>query len=109
MRYDRSLERTNVRDEPLAVKKRPALMGYQKIVHVVRMIFFLRQDAFEHDARRRILVAEIADEFAVVFNRDPLGNQVLFDHRDEVLRAAVLRGRTRLQSLRRGSDRLHRS
>ncbi len=48
------------------------------------MLFFLSQHMLEHDARRRIVVAEVTDQFLIMFNHDPLGNEVLLDHLDEV-------------------------
>jgi hypothetical protein len=62
-------------------------MRYQQVVHVVCMLFFLGQNAFQHDARGGIIFSKIADQFAVMLNRYPLGQQVY--------RSACLRSRTR--------------
>ena len=75
-------------------------MGYQKIVHVVRMLFFIRQNAFEHDARGWVAIAEKPNQLAIMFNCDPLGDQVLPDHLDEVFADCILGSRSRENSFR---------
>jgi len=42
----------------LLFEHRPALMSDEQVVHVVRVLFLLRQNPFEQDARRHILIAE---------------------------------------------------
>ena len=44
------------------------------------MFFFDRQDRFHHPPRRRISIAEIADDVAIAVDRDALGDQILLDH-----------------------------
>ena len=72
-----------------------ALVRDQEVVHVVGVLFFLRQDLLEQHARRRVLVREVADHVAVGLDRDALGDEVLLDHVDEVLALDVLRGGAR--------------
>ncbi len=57
------------------------------------MLFLDRQDALDHGAGGRIVVAEVADQFAVVIDRDALGDQVLADHGDQGVGGDVFRGR----------------
>src|SRR6185436_12805742 len=47
---------------------------------VVRVLFLGGEDFFEHAARGRVLLAEIADHFAIALDGDALGDQILFDH-----------------------------
>jgi hypothetical protein len=63
----------------------------QQVVHVVRVLLFDDQSVLEHLARTRIAVTEVADELAVVIDGDALGDQVLLDHFDQLLRRAVFR------------------
>ena len=58
------------------------------------MLFLDAENCLEHHARGRILVAEIADQFAVVIDCDPFGDVILADHVDERRAFGVLRGRT---------------
>lgn len=60
-------------------------------MHVVGVIFLLRENALQHGARRRILFAEEAYQLAIMLARDAFGNEVFFDHLDEVLRVPVFR------------------
>ena len=64
-------------------------MSDEQIVHVVGVVLFLREDALEHHARGRVLVGEVAHQLAVVLARDALRDEVLLDHVDELLGAAV--------------------
>jgi len=47
-------------------------MRDEEIVHVVGVLFLFRQDALEHQTRRRILVAEITDQLAIVIDGETL-------------------------------------
>ncbi len=73
-------------------------MRHKEVVHVCRMLFFLSQNLFQHDPCRRILVSEIADQFARVLNRDPFSDQVLLDHINQLIRLAIFGIGTRSQS-----------
>ena len=68
-------------------------MGDQKVVHVVGMLFLDPEDAFDHHPRAGIVIAEIADQFAVMIDRDALGDQVLADQFDQIAALRILRGR----------------
>jgi len=61
----------------LLLEHRPALVADEQVVHVVRVLFLLRQDALEQHARGRVLVAEIAHHLAVRLDGDALADQVL--------------------------------
>src|SRR6185503_13846301 len=82
------------------LEHRFALMSHQQIVHVVGVLFFHSQDLFEHSSGRGIVIAEVANELAIVVYRNPLRDQVLLDHVDQRFRAAVFRGGTRRQPAR---------
>src|SRR5277367_1937031 len=84
--------------EPLAGEHRAPFMRHQQVVHVVRMLLFDLQNTLQHGARPRVIIAEIADEFAVVIHRDSLGDQIFLDHLDQILCIAVFRSRTRGQA-----------
>src|ERR1700722_1105475 len=58
---------------------------HQQVVHVVRMLFFDLQDTFQHRARSRIVIAEIADELAVMIHGDPFCNEILLDHFNQII------------------------
>ena len=73
-------------------------MRDQKIVHVVRMFFFIRQNAFQHDARGWVAIAEKTNQLAVMFDGNTFGNQVLLDHLDEVFADRILGSRSRENS-----------
>ncbi|BCI67362.1 hypothetical protein AAJCM20276_19860 [Acetobacter aceti] len=73
-------------------------MCYKEIMHVCRMLFFLSQNLFQHNPCRRVLVCEIADQFARVLNRDPFSDQVLLDHVNQLIRLAIFGIGTRGQS-----------
>jgi hypothetical protein len=77
----------------LLFEHRPALMSDQQVVHVVRVLFLLRQNPLEQHARGHILVAEMAHHIPVRLDGDALGNQIFFDHVDQVLTLDILRGR----------------
>ena len=68
-------------------------MSDEQIVHVVRVLFLLRQNPLEQHARGHILVAEMAHHIPVRLDGDALGNQIFFDHVDQVLTLNILRGR----------------
>src|SRR5512147_2458019 len=57
---------------PPSLEHRPALVADEQVVHVVRVLLLLREDALEQDARGRVLLTEIADQIAVGLDRDPL-------------------------------------
>ena len=59
-------------------------MRNQEIVHVVGVLDFIHQNPFHHDARGGIFVGKEADQLLVMIAGDPLGDQILFDHLDEV-------------------------
>src|SRR6266481_5427170 len=84
---------TNVRrTRPLFVEHRPAFMGHEQVVHVVRVLLLLREDPFEEHPGGRIPVAEVAHHLAVGLDGDALGDQIFLDHVDQVLSLDVLRG-----------------
>ena len=56
----------------------------EQVGHVVGVLFFNREDRFEHDPRRRVLLTEERDQLSVVLDRDPLGDQVFLDHPDQI-------------------------
>ena len=62
----------------------PPFVRHQQVVHVVGMLFLGRENPLEHHARGRVLLAEVADQLAIVIDRDPLGDQVLLQHLDEI-------------------------
>src|SRR6266404_1167434 len=80
------------RTRPLFVEHRPAFMGHEQVVHVVRMLLLLRQNPFEEHPGGRIPVAEVAHHLAVGLDGDAFGNQIFLDHVDQVLALGVLRG-----------------
>jgi len=55
------------------------------------------KNALQHDAGRRVLVCEVADQFPVVLNDQPFGDQVVLDHLNETATGAVLCRRSRRQ------------
>src|SRR6185437_4985352 len=61
-----------------------ALMRIEQILHVVGMLLFHGEDAFQHHPRARIVVPEVADQLPVMIDRDALGDQVFLDHVDKV-------------------------
>jgi hypothetical protein len=52
-----------------------AFVRDQQIVHVVGMLFFNAQDLLQHGLGAGIVVAEIADQLAIMVHRDALGDQ----------------------------------
>src|SRR3546814_6231068 len=56
-------------------QKRCAFMGDEKIVHVGGVILLVGEDVLEHDARRGIVVAEIADQLLIMFDHQAFGDQ----------------------------------
>src|SRR5437773_5272612 len=55
----------------------------QQGVQVLRVLFFDGENVTHHPVRRRILAVEVFDDFAIAFDRNPLGDQVFADHVDE--------------------------
>ena len=45
-------------------------MRDEQIVHIGRVLFFYGQNAFEHDARRRILIGEETNELPIMLDGD---------------------------------------
>src|SRR5438128_175248 len=76
----------------LLLEHRPAFMGHEQVVHVVRMLLLLREDPFEEHPCGGIPVAEVAHHLAVGLDGDALGDQIFLDHVDQVLALGVLRG-----------------
>jgi hypothetical protein len=64
-------------------------------MHVVGVVFLLRQNTLQHDARGRVLFAEEADEVAVMFQGDAFCDEVLFDHLDQLVGVPVFGRRAR--------------
>src|SRR3546814_11778061 len=60
-------------------QKRCAFMGDEKIVHVGGVILLVGEDVLEHDARRGIVVAEIADQLLIMFDHQALGDQTVLE------------------------------
>jgi len=52
----------------------------------------LRQNPLEKHPRDRIPIAEVAHHLTVGLDRDALGDQIFFDHVDQVLALDALRG-----------------
>src|SRR5258706_157973 len=75
-------------------------MRDQQIMHVVGMFFLGAQDALEHGTGARIVVAEIADQLAVMIHRDAFGHQIFLDHVHQVFALDILRDGTREQPFR---------
>src|SRR5262245_8934093 len=69
-----------------------AFVSDQQVVHVVGVLLFLGQDALEEHAGGRVLVAEIAHHLAIGLDGDALGDEVFFDHLDQVGAFDILRG-----------------
>src|SRR5579863_6599564 len=78
----------------LLFQHRSPLMGDQKVVHVVGMLFLDPQDGFDHYPGTGIVIAEIADQFAVMIDRDAFGNQVFADQFHQIAALRILRGRS---------------
>ena len=74
-------------------------MRGEEILHVVGVLFLGLEDLLEHLARRRIVVAEVADDLAVRVDRDALGDEVLLDHVDQRAPLHVLRVAARREPL----------
>src|SRR5262249_50225450 len=72
----------------------------EQVEHVAGVLLLLGQDALDHHPGDRVLLAEVARQFTVVLDRDALGDQVLADHRLEVIAGLVLGRRARGQRLR---------
>jgi hypothetical protein len=53
-------------------------VGIQEILHVTGMFFLDRQNGLQHDARGRIVVAEEANQFAVVMHRNTFRDQIFW-------------------------------
>src|SRR5437016_14135354 len=84
----------------LLLEHRPAFMGHEEVVHVVRVLLLLREDPFEEHPCGGIPVAEVAHHLAVGLDGDALGNQIFLDHVDQVLALGVLRGGPRADAVR---------
>ena len=67
-------------------------MSNQEIVHVVGVLDFIHQDPFHHDARGGIFVGKEPDQFLVMVTGDPLSDQILFNHLDQICAFGVFRG-----------------
>ena len=76
-----------------------AVVSLQQVEHVVGVLFFVGQDAFQHDARGGVLVGEITDELPIVLDGDAFGDQIFPDHFDQAFRIGVLRGGSDGQTL----------
>src|SRR5437016_2082577 len=76
----------------LLLEHRPAFMGHEEVVHVVRVLLLLREDPLEKYPGSRIPVAEVAHHLTVGLDGDALGNQIFLDHVDQGLALGVLRG-----------------
>src|SRR5438132_5002524 len=76
----------------LLLEHRPAFMGHEEVVHVVRVLLLLREDPFEQHPCGGIPVAEVAHHLTVGLDGDALGDQIFLDHVDQVLSLGVLRG-----------------
>src|SRR3989441_6305223 len=59
----------------LFLEHRLALVADEQVVHVVRVLFLLRQDPLQHHARGRVLVAEVAHHLTVRLDGNTLGDQ----------------------------------
>src|ERR1700722_1760850 len=85
---------------PSFIEHRPAFVTHQEVVHVIRVLFFLRENPLEHHPCRRVLVAEVAHHVAVGLDGDALGHQILFDHVNQVLTLDEFRCRPGKEALR---------
>src|ERR1700744_2679031 len=74
---DETMNRAGSPARPMALllQHGVAFVSHQQVVHVVCMLFFLQKNAFEHGTGAGIIIAEVADQLAVVIDGDPLGNQ----------------------------------
>src|SRR3546814_8095096 len=81
-------------------QKRCAFMGDEKIVHVGGVILLVGEDVLEHDARRGIVVAEIADQLLIMFDHQAFGDQIVLDHLHEIAAVAVFGRSTAGEALR---------
>ena len=52
-------------------------MRGEEVVHIIGMLFLDAQDALQHCPGAAIAVAEIADQLAVMIDRNALGDQIL--------------------------------
>jgi hypothetical protein len=52
--------------------------------HVLGMFLFFLKDFLDETGCRRIFVTEPVDDLRIALNGDPLGNEVLLDHRGEI-------------------------
>src|SRR2546422_5001306 len=84
----------------LLLEHRPAFMGHEEVVHVVRVLLLLREDPLEKYPGSRIPVAEVAHHLTVGLDGDALGDQIFLDHVDQVLALDVLRGGPRADAVR---------
>src|SRR5215472_6577300 len=84
----------------LPLQHRPPLVAHEEVVHVVGVLLFNDEDPLEHDTRARIVVAEVANQLAVMVDRDPFCDQILLDHVDQILALAILAGGAHRQSFR---------
>src|SRR5262245_53461359 len=80
-------------DRALVLQHGPAFVTDEQIMHVVCVLLLDDQYAFQHDARSGIVVPEVTDQFAIMINGNPLGDQVLLDHVNEVRPFRILGNR----------------
>ena len=65
--------------------RRPLLAGRR-----VGMLFFNAQYSLQHGLGAGIVVAEIADQLAIMVHRDTLGDQILLDHVHQIFAFDIL-------------------
>ncbi len=56
------------------------------------MVFFIGKNMLQHDPRHRIIIAEIADQFLIMFDHDAFCDQVLTKHLDQIAAVAIFGG-----------------
>jgi len=81
------------RRRSLALYQRLAFMRGEEVVHIIGMFFLDAQDALQHCPGAAIAVAEIADQLAVMIDRNALGDQIFLDHVHQIFAFDILRGR----------------
>src|SRR3546814_2574483 len=64
------------------------------------VILLVGEDVLEHDARRGIVVAEIADQLLIMFDHQAFGDQIVLDHLHEIAAVAVFGRSTAGEALR---------
>jgi len=75
-------------------------MRDQQVVHIVCVLLLHAKDALKHDASCRIVIAKIANELAIMIDRDAFGDEVLADHTDKSLALGILRRGSRCKEIR---------